>query len=129
MVAPSFRAGGFNFRPYARAGWGRGLPVQYTFPLGGTEGFPGLHLGELRGDREAVAGIETTFRIGGPLVLLGEVATGRSANGGALLDGDGWIAGVRVGVGADTPVGPMRIEYGVASGGRDALMVRLGRWF
>jgi predicted acylesterase/phospholipase RssA len=129
MLAPLFRAGAFSIRPYARAGWGRGLPIQYTFALGGTEGFPGVHLGELRGDREAMAGIAMSFRIAGPLIVLAEGATGRSANGGALLGAEGWIAGARGGVGADTPVGPMRIEYGFASGGRDALLVRLGRWF
>ena len=32
-------------------------------------------------------------------------------------------------VGADTPVGPVRFEYGVALHGRNAVFVRLGRWF
>ena len=47
----------------------------------------------------------------------------------AAFPGGGWTAGVRAGVGAETPVGPVRFEYGVALRGRDALFVRLGRWF
>jgi len=32
---------------------------------------------------------------------------------------------VRAGVGADTPVGPVRFEYGLATHGRGAFFVRL----
>jgi hypothetical protein len=39
------------------------------------------------------------------------------------------MTGIRAGVGAETPVGPVRLEYGVANGGRGAVFVRLGRWF
>jgi outer membrane translocation and assembly module TamA len=39
------------------------------------------------------------------------------------------VGGVRAGIGAETPVGPLRFEYGRATGDRDALFVRLGRWF
>ena len=45
-----------------------------------------------------------------------------------FVDG-GWTAGARIGLGAETPVGPVRFEYGLALRGRDALFVRLGRWF
>ena len=48
----------------------------------------------------------------GPLLVRVEVAGGRTANGGALLGDDGWVGGVRAGFGADTPVGPVRFEYG-----------------
>jgi outer membrane translocation and assembly module TamA len=43
--------------------------------------------------------------------------------------GGEWSAGVRAGLGAETPVGPVRFEYGLALRGRDALFVRIGRWF
>jgi outer membrane translocation and assembly module TamA len=46
-----------------------------------------------------------------------------------VVDSDSWIVGARAGLGAETPVGPVRFEYGVASGGRGAVFVRLGRWF
>ncbi|MFL5402891.1 MAG: hypothetical protein ACJ8BF_08755, partial [Gemmatimonadales bacterium] len=125
----SFRFGTIRVRPRVRFGWGQRLPIQATFPLGGEDGFPGIHIGERRGDREALVSLLLTYALKGPFVGRVELATGRSARGGPLLDGDRWLAGVRAGVGAETPVGPVRFEYGVASGGRSAVFVRLGRWF
>jgi hypothetical protein len=121
--------GPFRLRPRIRFGWGENLPLQATFPLGGEDGFPGLHIGERRGDREALFGLMLTYTLKSPFVGRLEVVTGRSAQGGPVLDSDGWIVGARAGVGAETPVGPVRFEYGVASGGRGAVFVRLGRWF
>jgi NTE family protein len=128
-ASPSVRVGAVGLQPILRLGWGRRLPLQYTFALGGTDGFPGAHIGEVRGDREAMAGISVTVAVKGPLVLTAEAAAGRSATGGPLLDSDGWMAGGRAGIGADTPIGPVRVDYGRATGGREALRVRLGRWF
>lgn len=128
-ASPAFGLGPLDVQPIVRMGWGRRLPLQYQFQLGGTEGFPGLHIGELRGNREAMAGLAVTIPLKGAVVFVAEGALGRSASGGPLLDSDGWIAGARAGVGADTPIGPMRFDYGFASGGREALRVRLGRWF
>jgi hypothetical protein len=115
-------------RPRIRFGWGEHLPLQSTFPLGGEDGFPGLHIGERRGDRELLLDLLITYPFKGPFVGRVEIAGGRSALGGPAFSTDGWIAGGRVGVGAETPVGPVRFEYG-ASKGRDAVFVRLGRWF
>lgn len=128
-ASPSIRLGAVGLQPILRLGWGRRLPLQYTFALGGTDGFPGVHIGEVRGDREAVAGVSVTVSVTGPLVVTAEAAAGRSATGGPLLDSDGWLAGGRAGIGADTPIGPVRIDYGRATGGREAVRVRLGRWF
>jgi NTE family protein len=125
----SMRVGPIRMRPRARFGWGERLPLQATFPLGGEDGFPGLHIGERRGDREALFGLMFTYGLKGPFVGRLEIVTGRSAVGGPLLQTDGWIAGARAGLGAETPVGPVRFEYGLASGGRGAVFVRLGRWF
>lgn len=125
----SLRTGRFQLRPRLRLGWGDRLPLPITFPLGGEDGFPGLHLGERRGDREALLGLMFSYDIAGPFLARLEVATGRSAFGGGLLDSPGWMTGVRAGVGAQTPVGPIRLEYGIANGGREAVFVRLGRWF
>jgi hypothetical protein len=121
--------GGLRVRPRLRLGWGDRLPLQTTFPLGGDDGFPGLHLGERRGDREALVSVLATYQIKGPFVGRLELAAGRSGSGGPLLNSEGWLAGARLGVGAETPVGPVRFEYGVASGGRGSVFVRLGRWF
>jgi hypothetical protein len=103
--------------------------LQASFPLGGDEGFPGLHIGELRGDREAMVRVLLTYTIRRPFVARAEVASGRSATGGSALSTAGWIFGGRAGFGADTPVGPVRFEYGVAKDGRSAFFVRLGQWF
>ena len=46
-----------------------------------------------------------------------------------LFDRAGWLAGARVGVGAETPVGPVAFEYGFASSGQRAAFIRVGRWF
>jgi hypothetical protein len=125
----SFRLGFIGFRPRVRIGWGERLPIQAAFPLGGDDGFPGLHLGERRGDREALADLLLTGTLKGPFVMRLELAVGRSAQGGPLFDTDDWLAGVRAGIGAETPVGPVRFDYGLSSGGRGAVFVRLGRWF
>ncbi len=128
-ASPTLHLGPMDVQPTVRIGWGRRLPLQYEFQLGGTDGFPGLHIGELRGNREAMAAAAITIPLKGAVVLVTEGAAGRSANGGPLVDSEGWIVGARAGVGAETPIGPMRFEYGFASGGREALSVRLGRWF
>ena len=123
------RAGRFRLRPRVQVGWGENLPLQATFPLGGEDGFPGLHLGEYRGDRETLLDLMATYPLRGPFVARVELATGRTALGGSLFGSGRWRVGVRAGLGAETPVGPVRLEYGVADGGRGAVFVRLGRWF
>lgn len=125
----TIQAGPFRLRPRIRIGWGEHLPLQATFPLGGEDGFPGLHLGERRGDREALLSLMLTYALKGSLVGRVQLATGRSAFGGQLLGSNGWVVGARAGLGAETPVGPVRFEYGIANGGRGAVFVRLGKWF
>ena len=120
---------GLRLRPRLRLGWGDHLPLQGMIPLGGDDGFPGLHLGERRGDREALASVLLTYGLKGPFVGRLELAIGRSGLGGPFLDGHAWLAGARAGVGADTPVGPIRFEYGATTTGRGAVFVRLGQWF
>ncbi|MGE5925993.1 MAG: patatin-like phospholipase family protein [Gemmatimonadota bacterium] len=119
---------GFRVRPTVRVGWGRNLPVHLTLPLGGSDGFPGLHVGELRGDREVFGSLHVARPVLGPLSLHAEAAVGRIGAGGPLFDGD-WRGGVRAGIGAATSVGPVRFEYGVTGEGKRAAFVRLGRWF
>jgi NTE family protein len=123
------RLGVVRVTPRIRLAWGDGLPLQARFPLGGDDGFPGLHIGERRGDREAMLGVMFTFPLRGPLLARLELATGRTSRGGAILSDGGWVGGVRAGLGAETPVGPVRFEYGYSTEERGALLVRLGRWF
>jgi len=128
-VGALVRAGRFRFVPRARVGWGRDLPAQLTFPFGGDDGFPGLHIGERRGDRELFGALQVAYALVGPIFIQVEGAAGRSAVGGPLFTREDWIMGIRAGIGARTPVGPVRFEYGIAEGDRGATFVRLGRWF
>jgi hypothetical protein len=121
--------GPVRLRPAFRFGWGEQLPPQLAFALGGEDGFPGLHIGERRGDRELVVDVLLTYRIRGPLVARLELGAGRSALGGPILNDAGWLAGGRIGLGAETSAGPVRFEYGLIDEGRGAFFIRLGRWF
>lgn len=115
--------------PTVRYGWGRTLPVAETFMLGGYEGFPGLLIGEFRGDREAYTGLTASYTLVGPLVFRVEGAAGRTAVGGPAVPEGRWQLGARAGFAAETPIGSFRVEYGRARGGRDGMFVRLGEWF
>jgi NTE family protein len=123
------RLGVVRVAPRLRLGWGDGLPLQLGFPLGGDDGFPGYHIGERRGDREAMLGLAFTVPVQGPLLARMELAAGGTDARSPRFRGGGWTAGARVGVGAETPVGPVRFEYGLALRGRGVLFVRIGRWF
>jgi NTE family protein len=115
--------------PRLRLGWGDRLPLHLAFPLGGDEGFPGLHIGERRGNREAMAGAAISMPLLAPGLARFELAVGRTASAGGLLGSGGWVGGVRAGLAAETPVGPVRFEYGYGTEDRGAVYVRLGRWF
>jgi NTE family protein len=149
--------GSVRLEPRARVGIGERLPVVLTFPLGGDDGFPGLHLGERRGDREAYASLALSRAVAGPLRLRVLGAVGRTAVGSTpttligpksadedgivtnnedlvrrpsgVFSRGGWLTGIRVGFGSDTPLGPVQVEYGWNDAGREALFLRVGRWF
>lgn len=126
--------------PGVRAGIIRGseIPLQLTFPLGGTDGFPGLHLLERRGATEAMVSTAVSYQIRGPLRLRVEVAAGdvRPDSAGMIRElfrANDWLVGWRVGLGLrSSPLGPVRLEYGatsVAGDYRDQVFLRVGRWF
>jgi hypothetical protein len=121
--------GALRLRPFARVGWGQALPFSLGFWPGGFDGFPGLHTGERRGDREVTAALDLQRPIAGKLSLRALVATGRTATGGGLLSASRWLLGVRAGLNLDTSFGLIRLEYGVATGHRRALLLRAGRVF
>ncbi len=121
--------GPFRVMPGARFGWGDDLPAQSTFMLGGADGFPGLRIGERRGDREVLGRLALAYRLSHPFDLRVAGAAGRTAVGGPVWPAGSWELGIRFGLGADTPIGPIRVEYGFARGGRDEAFVRLGEWF
>jgi predicted acylesterase/phospholipase RssA len=128
-LGTSVRSGRLMLTPEVRLGTGRRLPIHMAFELGGDEGFPGFHIGERRGDREVLARIQGAWLLKGPVAVRMLVAAGRSANGGQLLEQEDWLAGIRLGLGAATPIGPVAFEYGFASNGRRAAFIRVGRWF
>jgi hypothetical protein len=128
-ASATIEAVGLDVTPRLRIGWGEDLPLQAAFPLGGFEGFPGLHITERRGQRETMLSVLLTRRMTPRVGLRLEFAAGRSANEGGLLSRDEWIGGVRGGLSVQTPIGPVRVEYGYNTTDRGALLVRVGRWF
>lgn len=136
--------GGFRLEPRLRAGYGRDLPADEVFTLGGVDGFPGLHIGERPGDNELMGSLALQRRLIGPINVRVTGAVGRTAfhrtgfldgtalSGfapvGGILGGSGWLAGGKVGLGSDTPLGPIRLEYGLNSEHRSSVFLRVGRW-
>ena len=112
----------------ARLGYGDArLPPQRTFALGGDEGFPGLHVAETRGSREAFTAIRLGYPITGPIELRVTMAAGR-----AWTPASGptdWLGGIRLGLGTNTPAGPIDVAFGLSTTARHALYLRLGQWF
>jgi predicted acylesterase/phospholipase RssA len=136
-----FGFGRLSLRPRLRAAWGQSLPLHLTFPIGGKEGFAGLRRDELRGDTERLAAVVASFRITGQLLMRVEfmagqiayqsysVADSADAPATVVVPQPDRVSGVRGGFGADTPVGPVRVEYGLNSRRRHSVFIRLGRWF
>lgn len=131
----TFALGGVDLRLRARMGWGNRLPVQQQFTLGGADGFAGLRIGEIRGSQEAFG----SARLSRLVVPQTRIAV--EAMAGAMGDGHGFLQrragthlgdlyyGVRTGLEAATPIGPIRVEEGFANTGARALLVRVGHWF
>lgn len=124
-----FPIGGMRVTPSVRFGWGRDLPIQRTFPLGGVDGFPGLSIGELRGDRELSGELVVERPLFGPLSSRVSVVSGQVASGGRTVPRGRWRTGGRIGVIAATPIGPIRVEYGITRDGRNGVFVRVGEWY
>lgn len=127
--------GGVDVAARLRGGWGNRLPIQETFQLGGDDGFAGFRIGELRGSQEAFASLLMRKRLNSLLHARVELMSGDAANGyGALHRVAGTTSGelfggVRAGLEATTPVGPIRVEEGIANTGQRAILIRVGTWF
>jgi hypothetical protein len=115
--------------PFGRFGWGKRLPLQATFPLGGAEGFPGLTLGERRGSREALTGLRVHYALGGGLFAEANGQGGATDGEGGAISDARWLWGGRIGFGVDTPVGSLRVGYGRNSLDRGNVFVRVGAWW
>ena len=123
------RFGQLQVRPRLRYGLGQSLPMQYQFALGGADGFAGLHIGEVRSEGELSGSLVFLYPLKGQLMLRFEPMIGAVDGDGELLPDEETLAGIRMGLNLFTGLGPIRVEYGVSEDGRDAVLVRLGRWF
>jgi len=127
--------GGFDLTSRVRGGWGNRLPLQQTFALGGDDGFAGYRIGELRGAQEAFGSVLIRKRLTPVFHARAEFMAGEVATGTGVFHRDPGttsgelFGGVRAGVEMSTPVGPIRVEEGVANTGQRAILIRVGRWF
>ncbi|MFL5620075.1 MAG: patatin-like phospholipase family protein [Gemmatimonadaceae bacterium] len=123
----------FTFIPAVRFGFGNDLPDQETFSLGGDEGFAGYRRFEARGTFENT----TTFML--KYALVGPISLTASSEDGVIADADSvrasvtrpplhFVDGNRYGIEIETVLGPMRIEVGHNTVGRQQASFSIGSW-
>jgi NTE family protein len=123
----------FTFIPAVRFGFGKDLPDQETFSLGGDDGFAGYRRYEVRGTFENT----TTFMF--KSALFGPVSLTASSEDGVIRDADSvrsnitrppknFVDGNRYGIEIETVLGPMRIEVGHNTVGRQQASFSIGSW-
>jgi hypothetical protein len=123
----------FTFIPAVRFGFGNDLPEQETFSLGGDNGFAGYRRFEVRGTFENT----TTFML--KYALVGPVSLTVSSEDGVIVDADTaraaitkpperFVDGNRYGIEIETPLGPMRVEVGHNTVGRQQATFSIGSW-
>jgi hypothetical protein len=103
-------------------------PYSQWFLLGGTDGFPGLNVGESIGTWTASYMLDAARHLYGPLNTQVTAMTGTVSRSADRGFGGAWLFGARVGIGADSPIGPIRLQYGLSTTGRRQWFARLGRW-
>ena len=122
-----FRIEGVNLIPEVQYGIGDELPAHLTFMLGGYDGFPGFRIGERRSECVLMFRLTAYRKLIGPFSLRLQGATGQTSEpDGGLPQGD-WIGGGRIGLGLDTPIGDVRVEYGHNTEDRGQFFVRIGQ--
>lgn len=110
---------------------GEGMPLQNSAYLGGDNaGFPGFKIQELRGAQAAMATLQLSHPLFGPLSLRALVAGGalQRDNYGVFRNARGYF-GASAGFGIGTALGPVVIEFGGNDHGRYNLWFRFGDWF
>jgi NTE family protein len=116
--------------PTVRAAWmNRQAPLHLWLPLGDKDGFGGLRIGERIGVAQLYAATDVSHTLVGPLDVVVTAMTGQSTDDPRRPLGGDWIMGARVGLGAETPVGPLRLQYGWNDADRGLWFLRFGRWF
>ena len=106
-----------------------GAPLTALFTLGDKLGFAGLHIGERIGSSELFGAVEAGYPFLGPLRAVASVMTGQTSDDHRRPISGEWLLGARAGLGAETPIGPVRVQYGVNTDARSAWFLRLGLWF
>jgi hypothetical protein len=118
LFTNTFRVGGASIEaPYAQ--W---------FLLGATDGFPGLTIGEEVGTWTASYMLDVAKPLFGPINLQVTGMTGTVSRSSDVNFGGQWLWGTRIGIGADPPIGLIRLQYGLATNGRRQWFARVGRW-
>jgi hypothetical protein len=103
-------------------------PYSAWFLLGGTDGFPGLNVRESIGTSAASYMLDAARHLYGPVNTQITGMTGTVGRGAGRAFGGAWLFGARIGVGADSPIGLMRLQYGLSTNGRRQWFARIGRW-
>ena len=119
--------------PSVRVGFGNDLPAQETFSLGGYNGFPGYKVFEARGTVENSTSMLLKYHLTGPLSLTAESVGGAifdadTVRGALTLPVDKFVDGNRYGIEVETPIGPMRLDIGHNTTGRQQATISIGTW-
>ena len=122
-----FKIGALNLIPEMQYGIGDALPPHLTLMLGGYDGFPGFHIGERRSECVLMFRLTAYEKLIGPFSLRLSGATGQVSEPDGGLPQGKWLGGARLGLGLDTPIGDVRVEYGRNTEDRDQFFVRIGQ--
>src|SRR5690606_39734687 len=93
------------------------LPEHERFRVGGAETVRGYDYGEFLGDRMLVFNAEYRFPITDAVQGVVFADAGRAFKAGDSISLSGLKLGYGVGVRLDTPLGGIRIDYGIGEGG------------
>jgi NTE family protein len=115
----------WSFRLIGRGTASNDAPLHRLPTLGGTNGFPGYAVFDLRGEQTAYGELSAAHIVARPFEVRIAVAGGRSWRSHT----DAWLGGARLTLELPTPVGDLRAGYGRATSGNGAVFVRVGAWF
>ncbi|MCU0625842.1 MAG: patatin-like phospholipase family protein, partial [Gemmatimonadaceae bacterium] len=122
--------GKLKITPTVRVGWlNREAPLHLWLPLGERDGFAGLRIGERLGVGQLYMTADVAHTLLGPLDVVVTPMAGQTSDDPRAPFSGRWLTGARLGVGAETPIGPLRVQWGRNSVARSLWFLRFGRWF